>query len=156
MSTSARLSQSTLVHPPSGALRGVSRTPRLAATSKDASAQSRAKDAVKESSRNITSMDHLRAIDHSMHMAQGWGLEMYLPSVRLLPGEALSLEPKCIAQRPIVVFRMDQLHAGFSGAWFLMEHVGLRGRCAWDGLHRKWNCCKNAADAAGFKGQPNH
>ena len=89
-----------------------------------------------------------------MHMAQGWGLEVYLPEQRLLPRHELALVPADAYKRPIVCFRMDQAHAGFAGAWFLMEVAGLRGRCSWDGPHRKWNDCKNAAARCGMKGAP--
>mgnify|MGYP006974873145 CR=1 FL=1 len=111
-----------------------------------------AKKVIGEDRKNLTPFDHIRAIDHSMHSAQNWGLEKYVPAQRLLPTEPLTLVPPQHAKRPILTFKMDQAHSGFAGAWFLLEVPGLRARCSWDGPHRKWNDAKNAAAAAGLKG----
>ena len=126
---------------------------RLYAQSQEASSQKVARQLVKKGLRNLTAFDHVRAVDHSMWVANGWGLEVYLPEVRLEPGRPLELKPADAAKRPVLTLRTDQLHAGFAGAWYLTEAVGLRLRCAWDGLHRKWNDCKVAAHQAGFKGR---
>lgn len=125
---------------------------RLYTKSKDLAAQAAAKKLVKGSG-HLSSYDHIRAIDHAMHAAQGWGLEAFLPEKRLVPGEPLQLVPEAPESRLIVNFRLDQLHSGFAGAWFLLEHSGLRARASWDALHRKWNDCKQSAEHAGFKGR---
>ena len=120
--------------------------------SKEHTAKYVAKRVIGPDRRNLTPYDHLRAIDYSMWAAQGWGLEVYVPLHRLWPKEPLTLVPEQHEQRPIVTFKMDQAHSGFAGAWFLMEITGVRGRCSWDGPHRKWNDCKNSATAAGLRG----
>ena len=125
---------------------------RLAVKSKDQAALTQAKKVISGARKNATAFEHLRAIDNAMHQAQDWGLEKFLPEQRLLPGHNLELAPPDPAARPILVFRMDQAHSGFQGGWYVLEVTGLRGRCAWDGPHRKWNDAKLAAAQSGMKG----
>ena len=81
----------------------------------------------------VTAHDHIKAVDAALVNVEEVGLERFLPHHRLEPGAELVLAPAKVTDRPVLVYRGDQLYAGFAGMHFLTEVAGLRMRCAWEG-----------------------
>ena len=89
--------------------------------------------------------DHLRTLAAALASGLGWGLEMYAPNVRLLPGKPLVLKPPLSEQRPVLSILGDEEKSQMCAANFL-KACGLRVHVCKDLLHRSDNN-SNLADS---------
>ena len=97
--------------------------------------------------KGLSALDTIKAIDKQFRSTLSFGIENYLPKVRLLPGEDLVLSPLNAAARPMLILVPDEQNTGLQGAHFLWA-LGLRGYDSRDPNHRDWNDCKVATKHA--------
>jgi hypothetical protein len=103
--------------------------------------------------KGLSAMDNIKALDHMFTSCLGWGLEMYNPHTRLLPGEPLTLAPEVASQRPMLILVPDELKTGIQSSHYLWT-IGLRGFTGRDPNHRDWNDVRRAVERAGLWGTP--
>ena len=96
------------------------------------------------STKRVAAADHVRSLAAALASGLGWGMEVYAPEHRLLPGQPLVLKPDRVEQRPSLTLISDEESAQVCGANFLRS-CGLRIQVCKDALHRSDNNC-NLAD----------
>lgn len=99
--------------------------------------------------KGLSAIDNVRALDKMLQVSLGFGLEMYAPKHRLLPGKPLVLNPPNAALRPMLLLVPDELKTGLQSSYYLWS-LGLRGATGRDPHHRAWNDVRRACERAGL------
>ena len=107
----------------------------------------------KSTQAGLSSFDMCKALDKTLRVTRGWGLEKYIPEVRLCPGQPLTadtpLHPEDPRLRPAIIPVPDEHAPGLNLTYFLW-HKGLRGFTGRDPCHRDWNDALRAVNKAGL------
>jgi hypothetical protein len=96
------------------------------------------KDIRSVSFKRLAAADSIRTLAAALASGLGWGLETYVPQIRLLPGQDFILAPKTSAERPNLTLLCDEEPAQICAASYLRS-CGLRIHVCKDAIHRSDN-----------------
>ena len=86
-----------------------------------------------------TAADHIKCLSSAPEAGHGHLLDVYMPCIRLKPGEPLVLDPPAWTDRPFLKIIADEAGSGIAAYNYLLSVAGLRGCLDTDKCHRMGN-----------------